>query len=60
MLDDRNEKILNQLHIVALMIGRAQKHVNMRNHIMAQKYLQDTKDFIGEMMAEIRQKGEVK
>jgi len=57
-MNDRDEKIFNQLHVVALMIGRAQKHVNMRNHIMAQKYLQEARDVLQDSMNFIR--GEVK
>jgi hypothetical protein len=53
-MDDRSEQELNRLHVIALMIGRGQKHVNLRNHLMAQKYLQDAKDFIEASMHKIR------
>lgn len=53
-MHDQCEKELNRLHVIALMIGRARKNVNLRNLLMAQKYLQDAKDFIEASMTEIR------
>lgn len=55
MLSDHDEKEINRLHVIALLIGRAQKHVNLRQHLMAHKYLQDAKDFIEKSMNAIRE-----
>jgi len=58
MTNDRDERILNTIHVAALLIGRARKHVDMRNHVMAQKYLDRSKDIMDSLMSFIRQKEE--
>ena len=53
-MSDRDEKLINQLHVIALMIGRGQKHVNLREHLLAQEDLSRAKDFVQATMEFIR------
>lgn len=58
MLNDRDERIIQQLHIIALMLGRSRKQADT-HPVMSKRYSERTIQLIKELMEFVEPTGRV-
>lgn len=56
MLSDQDEHIIQQLHIISLLLSRSRKQVDS-NRVMSKKYSEQAGKLIGELMEYIEPTG---